>query len=152
MKVNQREVVEYLHRKRHKPKLIHEYLVGTLEVEAVTNSAVTCELREPRCRRNTQGFLFRNLRPTAMIVMRLFSARFKNIRFLPSERFHDEHTSLVQVCTDTLPNRSGMLSAIYTGFRIPCQPSRRQNGWRCLEASDTCSKASAIDLGQILLH
>jgi hypothetical protein len=85
-----------------------------------------------------------------MNVMKLFSARFKNIRFLPSERFHDSHTSIGQVCTDIFRNHSGMLYAIDTGFRIPCQPTRRQNVWPCLEASYTCSKASPLDLGQTL--
>jgi hypothetical protein len=58
MKVNQREVVEYLHRKGPKPKAIYVDLVGTLGAEAVSHSTVTRWLRETRFTSNTQGLMF----------------------------------------------------------------------------------------------
>jgi hypothetical protein len=58
MKVNQREIVEYLHRKGFKPKAIYVDLVGTLGAEAVSHSTVTRWLRETRFTSNTQRLMF----------------------------------------------------------------------------------------------
>jgi hypothetical protein len=58
MKVNRKEVVEYLHRKELKPKAIYVDLVGTLGARAISHSTVTCWLRETRFTSNTQGLMF----------------------------------------------------------------------------------------------
>jgi hypothetical protein len=93
-------------------------------------STVTRWLRETRfCLNNAGTIICRHPGLSAVNVVKLFSAVFKNIHFPPSECFRVSRTYLVQMCTNILPNHSGMFSAIYARFRIPCQPTKEQHGW-----------------------